>query len=100
MGLIFKPKKCRSLSICGGKATKVDFTLLDYTDPNNPNRVVIKSLQDEPHKYLGQTLSFKNSAKDHFELLSSLLQTKLKHLDEVSIRSEYKIAFFSTNSYE
>ena len=55
---------------------------------------MIKSLQDEPHKYLGQTLTFKNSAKDHFEFLSSILEGKLKSLDEVSVRSEYKIATY------
>ena len=42
MGLTFKPVKCRSLSLCGGKPSKVDFTLLDYSDPNGPERVVIK----------------------------------------------------------
>ena len=95
MGLTFKPNKCRSLSICAGKPTKVDFTLLDHSTPVNPPRVVLKSLQDDPHKFLGQTLTFKNSAKDHFQFIYELLENKLKNLDEVSVRPEYKIATYS-----
>ena len=80
MGLIFKPVKCRSLSLCGGKPSKVDFTLFDYSDPDSPKRVVIKSLQDDPHKFLGQILTFKNTASDHFVFLNDILEGKLKHL--------------------
>ena len=69
MGLIFKPVKCRSLSICGGKPSQVDFKLIDYSAATNPIRVVIKSLMVEPHKFLGQTLTFKNTANDHYEFL-------------------------------
>ena len=58
------------------------------------NRVVLKSLQEEPHKFLGQTLTFRNTAKDHFTFLFELLENKLKNLDEVSVRSEYKIATY------
>ena len=94
MGLIFKPTKCRSLSVCGGNPKKVDFTLLDYTDPNNPTKAVIKSLQDGPHKFLGQILTFRNTAKDHFLFLCELLETKLNNLHEASVRSEYKIAIY------
>ena len=56
--------------------------------------MVIKSLQDDSHKYLGQTLTFKNTAKDHLEFLSSILELKLKNLDSVSVRSEYKISTY------
>jgi hypothetical protein len=92
MGLVFKPKKCRTMSICAGKPCQVDFTLQEVSEDNVSRKVVLKSLKDEPHKFLGQTLTFRNTAKDHFELLIELLSTKLKHLDEVSVRNEYKIA--------
>ena len=41
MGLTFKPIKSRSLPVCAGKPTKVDFTLLDQP---NLRKIVIKTL--------------------------------------------------------
>ena len=73
MGLTIKPVKCRTLSI----------------------RVILKSLQEDPHKFLGQILTFKNTAKDHFHLIYKLLNSKLKNLDEVSVRSEFKISTYT-----
>ena len=92
MGLVFKPKKCRTMSVCGGKPSQVEFSLLEVSEQNVSRRVVLKSLKDEPHKFLGQTLTFRNTAKDHFELLLELLTTKLKNLDEVCVRSKYNLA--------
>ena len=94
MGLVFKPKKCRTMSVCGGKPSQVEFSLLEVSEQNVSRRVVLKSLKDEPHKFLGQTLTFRNTAKDHFEFLLELLSTKMKNLDEVSVRSEYKLATY------
>ena len=54
MGLTFKPKKCRTLSICGGKPSQVDFTLQEISEQNETRRVVLKSLNNDPHKFLGQ----------------------------------------------
>jgi hypothetical protein len=94
MGLVFKPKKCRTMSICGGKPSEVDFTLEECSEQNVTRRVVLKSLKAEPHKFLGQTLTFRNTAKDHFEFLMELLSNKMRNLDEVSVRSEYKVATY------
>ena len=48
----------------------------------------------EPHKFLGQTLTFKNTAKDHSEFLYKILKRKLENLNGVDVRSEYKIATY------
>ena len=48
MGLIFKPKKCRVYSVCSGKPTVVDFTLLDYSNENEPVEVKLKTLIEDP----------------------------------------------------
>ena len=50
MGLVFKPSKCRSLSICGGKPTPVSFFL---TDLSSGEKVQLKTLESDPHKFLG-----------------------------------------------
>ena len=90
MGLVFKPVKCKTLSVCGGKASKMDFTLLDSSN----SCVTLKSLQEEPHKFLGQTLTLRNSVKDHFNFLHEIVENKLKHLDDTAVRSEYKVATY------
>ena len=50
MGLTFKPSKCRSLSLVAGKPQPVTFTL---TDPNTGTEVELKTLESDPHKFLG-----------------------------------------------
>ena len=87
MGFVFKPKKCRAYSVCSGKPTSVDFFLSDYTDPANPVKTKLKTLVDEPHKFLGQILTHKNSSADHFDFMSDILKTKLENLDNSAIRN-------------
>ena len=89
--LTLKPKKCKTLSVVSGKPTDVHFTLTDLV---TNTKVVLKTLVEEPHKFLGQILSFKNSSKDHFEFLQSILKTKLENLDSSVVRSEYKVATY------
>ena len=48
----------------------------------------------EPHKFPGQTATFKNIAKDHSEFLYKILERKLENLNGVDVRSEYKIATY------
>ena len=57
MGLTFKPSKCRSLSICSGKPKPVLFYL---TDPAGI-KVELKTLEADPHKFLGCTMTFNNT---------------------------------------
>ena len=49
---------------------------------------------NEPHKFLGQTLTFKNTAKDHFDFLYNILETKLENMNTVTVRLEYKITTY------
>ena len=94
MGFVFKPKKCRSYSICSGKPTPVDFFLMDFADPLNPVKTKLKTLVDDPHKFLGQIITHRNSSIDHFTFMSEILRTKLENLDSCGVRNEYKIATY------
>lgn len=57
MGLVLKPKKCRFLSVVSGSAKVVPFTLVNNSNPTNPLILTLKSLFDEPHKFLGSVLT-------------------------------------------
>ena len=83
--------RCRTLSMVSGKPSEINFTL---TDSVTNSKVTLKTLVDEPHKFLGQILTFKNSTKDHFEFLKKILETKLTNLDSSPVRNEYKIATY------
>ena len=89
MGLTFKPSKCRSLSICSGTPKSVQFFL---TDPETGAKVGMKTLEDDPHKFLGTTVSFHNNPKDHLIVLREKLSSKLNNLDKTLVRPEYKLA--------
>ena len=95
LGLVLKPSKCRSLSVSSGKPSNVSFSLWDFTDENNHKQVNLKTLEDDPFKFLGSRITFRNTAADHFELLSELLETKLSNLDQCLVRGEYKVAIYS-----
>ena len=62
MGLVLKPSKCRSLSITSGKPTTNTFSLKDISDFQNPKVIHLKTLEDDPFKFLGSTITFKNTA--------------------------------------
>ena len=89
-----KTKKCRVYSVCSGKPTPVNFTLLDYSNNQNPTRITLKTLVNDPHKFLGQIITHKNSSEDHFKFMESILKSKLENLDNCSVRNEYKIAIY------
>ena len=92
MGLILKPSKCRSLSITSGKPTNNTFTL---RDPNSDNLIHLKTLEDDPFKFLGSTITFRNTAAENYEILNNLLNKKLENLDQCLIRGEFKVAIYS-----
>ena len=73
------------------KPSEIHFTL---SDPVNNNKVELKTLVEEPHKFLGQILTFKNSSKDHFEFLKKILENKLTNLESACVRNEYKVATY------
>ena len=60
---------------------------------DNPKFIHLKILEEEPFKFLGSRITFKNTAIDHFKLLEELL--KLSNLEKCSVRGEYKVAIYS-----
>ena len=92
MGLILKPSKCRSLSITSGKPTNITFTL---KDPNSDNLINLKTLEDDPFKFFGSTITFRNTAAENYDILNDMLTKKLENLDKCLIRGEYKVAIYS-----
>ena len=92
MGLTFKPSKCRSLSIKGGRVSSdCTFFLLD----GNGEKVFLKTMEDDPHKFLGSTITHMNSPADHFLFLKGKLEEKLSNVDSTLVRGEYKVAIYS-----
>ena len=55
MGLTLKPSKCRSLSLCGGKPTLIDFHI---------GGNVVKSVKEDPQKFLGTLITFQGKEKE------------------------------------
>ncbi len=85
MGLKLKPSKCVSLSICSGKPTPVYYKIGD-------DEVV--TLKEGPHKFLGSNLTFSGNQSDIFQLVHGYFETRLKRIDDLYIREEYKVKMF------
>ena len=79
MGFTFKSSKCRTLSIYRGKPTSVPFFL---TDPNTQQQVQLKTLEDDPHKFLGALVTHTNTPKEHFTFLKEKSATVLGLIDK------------------
>ena len=92
MGLTFKPSKCRTLSLVKGKPTPVSFTL---TDPISGEEVKLKTLESDPHKFLGCIMTFNNSPEDHLKFLKEKLTSKLENIDNTKVRAEFKVAVYT-----
>ena len=90
MGLTYKPSKCRSLSIQQGRVTNTQFTLKDKQGNNIP----ISTMEDDPAKFLGSTVTHRNTPADHFNFLNSKLEKKLSNLDSTEVRGEFKAAVY------
>ena len=92
MGLTFKPSKYRSLSIKGGRVSSdCKFFLL----AGNGEKAFLKTMEDDPHKFLGSTITHRNSPADHFAFLKEKLEEKLSNVDKTLVRGEYKMAIYS-----
>ena len=74
MGLHFKHSKCKSLSICGGSPTIVNFVMKSSKGPIQ--EVHIKTVHENPHKFLGATVTYNNTAKEYFEQFQNILSEK------------------------
>ena len=82
MGMKLKPSKCRSFSICIGKAKNVPF----HIDDNQ-----IPSICEEDQKFLGKLLFFSGKSGDTFEHVKKTLIEALDNVDRTLIRNEYKL---------
>ena len=91
MEITFKPSNYQSLSIQGGKVTDIRFFLLD----GNIEIVFLNNMEDDPHKFLGSSITKSNSPADHFSFLKEKLVCKLKKINETRVRGEYKIVVYS-----
>ena len=90
--MTFKPSKCRSISIKSGNVVDdCKFFLVD----GNSDKIFLKTMEDDPQKFLGSTITHRNTAADHFTFLKEKLEEKLTNLGETEVRGEYKIAVYS-----
>ena len=92
MGLSFKPSKCRSLSICGGSPTNVNFVLKSSEETNQ--EVYITTVHDNPHKFLGATVTYTNTPKEYYDQFHKILSEKLNNIDKSRVRGEHKLAIY------
>ena len=91
MGLVIKPKKCRSLSIVNGKTMKHPFVL--HNKDKHP--IVIASVVDEPMKFLGSEIAGVNTPSEMAASITLKLKTKLENIDRSTLRGEYKANIYS-----
>ena len=61
-------------------------------EPNSGNTIRLKTLEDDPFKFLGCTITFRNTAADNLMVLNEMLTNKLENLDTCLGRGEYKVA--------
>ena len=93
MGLTFKPAKCRTLSIRGGRPDPECIFFLNSPETNQPT--ALKTLESDPHKFLGAVMTHLNTPQDHYMFLQDKLSTKLANLEASKVRGEYKVAVFN-----
>ena len=87
MGLKLKPRKCKSLSICAGKSTEIQFQL---------NNNALKSiLDDKYHKFLGGLYTFDNTSKSKAGIIYDVFYNGLENIDALLIRNELKVRIYS-----
>ena len=91
MGLVIKPKKCRSLSIEKGKPEKIKFVLNGIE-----NKVTeVDSVLEKPLKFLGSLVEGICKPSAMFAAIMSKLETKLQNIDKSLLRGEYKLNIYS-----
>ena len=86
MGLKLKPSKCCSLSVCGGVPKEIKYSI---------GSEVIRSIKDKPHKFLGSQICYSGKTAEVFDHVHAEILLKLKRIDELLIRPEYKAAIYS-----
>ena len=82
MGMRLKPSKCRSFSLCSGRAEDIAFHLGDYKIP---------SIKDEEQKFLGKLLFFSGKSKETYDHILCTLREGLDRIEATFIRPEYKL---------
>ena len=92
MGLVIKPKKCRSLSILGGKTTNIEFNLRDVVLNED---IGIASVIEQPLKFRGSEVCGVNTPSEMFVSLYDKLKQKLENIDKSSLRGEFKTTIYS-----
>ena len=90
MGLVIKPSKCSSLSIQSGKSSDIVFHLTEESE-----KIPIGLVRNKPQKFLGSMVTALNKPSDMFEFLLEKLETKLKNIDNCSLRGEHKLKIYS-----
>ena len=96
MGFLFKPSKCSSLSICGGKPTNVTFVLTDFKGDNS--KVPMETVHSNPHKFLGSLVTYTNTTKEYFEHFYKVFEEKLINIDQSRVRGEHKLAIYERHA--
>ena len=84
MGLTFKPGKCRSLSISGGKPDPTVKFFLNDPVTNQPTQ--LKTPESDSHKFLGAVMTHLNTPQDHLKFLLDKLTMKLTNLNNSKVR--------------
>ena len=92
MGLVLKPRKCRSLSIIGGKTVNSPFYL---HEKQSEKTIQIASVIDQPMKFLGSQVAGENNPSAMFASLQAKLKQKLENIDKSTLRGEYKVNIYS-----
>ena len=64
-------------------------------DPTTNEKVELKTLEDDPHKFLGAVVTHLNTPQDHCNFLKKKINQKLENLDKTRVRGEYKLAVYS-----
>ena len=55
----------------------------------------LNNMEDDPHKFLGSSITKSNPPADHFSFFKEKLEFKLKNFNETRVRGEYKTAVYS-----
>ena len=85
MGLKLKPSKCKSLSLVSGQPQSINFQMGDD---------ILETLEEQPHKFLGSTITFCNKQSEIYQIVLEHFETRLKRIDNLLIRNEYKIKMY------
>ena len=97
MGLNFKHTKCRSLSICSGSPTNVNFVMNNSEGEIN-QEVHSTTVHETPQKFLGATVTYNNTAKEYYDKYYNILSEKLCNIDKSRVRGEHKLAIYERHA--